>query len=600
MFHQREKKVHSNKYLWSAVAALVFGCHAVSEARSPNIVIFLADDQGWGDISYNGNPNLATPSIDSLARDGAVIEHFYVCAVCSPTRAELLTGRYHTRMGVYSTSTGGERFNEDEETIAEVFRRAGYATAAFGKWHSGMQYPYHPNARGFDEFYGFCSGHWGHYFSPMLEHNGEIVQGSGFIIDDLTNHAIQFIERNRKKPFLVYLPYNTPHSPMQVPDENWQEFVDKEIVGDTARQNSRSENIQHTRAALAMTQNIDQNVGKVLECIADLDLAEDTIVLYFSDNGPNGSRFNGGMKGRKGTTHEGGLRVPCLIKYPRKIAAGSTVKQVGGAIDLLPTLAEFASIQYEPRKPLDGISLAGVLGGANVPLSSRLLFSAWKQRASVRTERFRLQADGQMYDLLADPGETHPVAEQYPAVAKELQQALTRWVRETEASNPVDPESRPITVGHRDEKLTQLPARDATNHGNVKRSNRFPNATYMLNWSGGSEDKISWDVEVLAEGTFEVEMYYAAAAAAVGAQVELSFQDRTLTVEMTQMHETPLIGAEEDRVERQEGYEKHWAKMKLGELNLPAGRGSLDLRLQGPKEPNVAEMRLLTLRRIKQ
>ena len=155
-------------------------CLAVDGFKQPNVVVILADDQGWGDLSLHDNPNLSTPNIDALARDGAEIDRFYVCAVCSPTRAEFLTGRYHNRLGVYSTSAGGERFNSDEQTIAEVFREGGYATGCYGKWHSGMQHPYHPNARGFDDYYGFCSGHWGHYFSPMLEHNGRLVKGDGF------------------------------------------------------------------------------------------------------------------------------------------------------------------------------------------------------------------------------------------------------------------------------------------------------------------------------------------------------------------------------------------------------------------------------------
>jgi arylsulfatase A-like enzyme len=192
------------------IAASLLGAQSIK----PNIVIFLSDDQGWGDLSINGNKDISTPHIDSLARDGAQFENFYVQPVCSPTRAELLTGRYAFRSGVRSTSEGGERFNLDETSIADVFRDAGYATSAFGKWHSGMQYPYHPNGRGFDEFYGFCSGHWGNYYSPMLEHNGKIVKGEGFCVDDFTNKAMDFIEDNKFNPFFLYLPYNTPHSPM--------------------------------------------------------------------------------------------------------------------------------------------------------------------------------------------------------------------------------------------------------------------------------------------------------------------------------------------------------------------------------------------------
>ena len=203
------------------IRLFVFLCFAVGNlfAQQPNVVIILTDDQGWGDLSMQGNTNLQTPNIDRLAKEGVTFEHFYVSPVCSPTRAEILTGRYSVRSGVYSTSMGGERIDLDEILMPEIFKKAGYETAAYGKWHNGMQPPYHPNARGFDDYYGFASGHWGNYFSPMLEHNGQTVKGEGFLPDDLTDHAIDFVRKNRKKPFFLYLPLNTPHSPMQVPDE---------------------------------------------------------------------------------------------------------------------------------------------------------------------------------------------------------------------------------------------------------------------------------------------------------------------------------------------------------------------------------------------
>src|SRR5947209_4791841 len=218
------------------VLAGVLGLALMAEARAiaaqekrPNVVVLLADDQGWGDLSVNGNTNLSTPRIDSLARDGAVLERFFVCPVCSPTRAEFLTGRYHPRGGVWNVSTGGERLNLSEKTLADTFKAAGYATGAFGKWHNGTQYPYHPNARGFEEYYGFTSGHWGEYFNPPLDHNGRMVRGHGYITDDLTEHALAFIEHNRDRPFFCYVPYNTPHSPMQVPDKYWDKFKSADL-----------------------------------------------------------------------------------------------------------------------------------------------------------------------------------------------------------------------------------------------------------------------------------------------------------------------------------------------------------------------------------
>src|SRR5215212_5860049 len=155
---------------------------AAAEApRRPNIVIILSDDQGWGDLSVNGNKNLKTPHLDALARRGARLDRFYVQPVCAPTRAEMLTGRYHPRAGVRGVSTGLERMNLGETTLAQLLRELGYRTGMIGKWHNGSQWPYHPNARGFDEYYGFTSGHWGDYFGPPLEHNGQPVKGNGYI-----------------------------------------------------------------------------------------------------------------------------------------------------------------------------------------------------------------------------------------------------------------------------------------------------------------------------------------------------------------------------------------------------------------------------------
>ncbi len=301
-------------------------------------------------------------------------------------------------------------------------------------------------------------------------------------------------------PFFVYLPLNTPHSPMQVPDPYWDRFADKEIVPDPAPENARAQNLMHNRAALAMCENIDDNVGRVVQHLEDIQLADDTIVIYFSDNGPNGARFNGGMRGRKGTTFEGGLRVPFLIRYPREIAAGRKVSQVAGAIDLLPTLVEFAGIDHQPRKPLDGISFAASLRGKTQASPNRLLFSAWNKKASVRSDRFRMQVDGSLYDLENDPGETNDVRREQPEIAAQLGSALQAWIDETKPQSSQAAESRPITLGHPDERQTQLPARDALPHGGIVRSNQFPNCTYMTNWTGAAEDRITWDAEVIASG----------------------------------------------------------------------------------------------------
>ena len=326
--------------------------------QPPNVIIILSDDQGWGDLSMNGNTNLSTPNIDQLSANGASFDRFYVCAVCSPTRAEMLTGRYHPRGGVYSTSAGGERLDLDETTLADAFKEAGYATAAFGKWHNGMQYPYHPNARGFDEYYGFCSGHWGNYFSPPLEHNGQLVKGNGFVIDDFTERAMIFMEKNKDQPFLVYLPYNTPHSPMQVPQQWWEKFENQEL--EKVHRDPERENIQHTRAALAMCENIDWNVGRLVDKISELGLEENTILIFMTDNGP--CPWFGGividfetgfveegcsadMRGGKIWGYENAHRVPFFMRWPAgKIGGGKDISALSAHIDLMPTLVDLCDL----------------------------------------------------------------------------------------------------------------------------------------------------------------------------------------------------------------------------------------------------------------
>ena len=570
-------------------------CQVSLEARQPNVVVILTDDQGWGDLSLNGNSNLTTPRIDSLAKDGASFERFYVCPVCSPTRAEFLTGRYSQRGGVYSTSQGGERLDLDEVTIADSFKAAGYKTAAFGKWHNGMQYPYHPNGRGFDEFYGFCSGHWGHYFGPMLEHNGKIVKGEGFVIDDFTNKAMAFMEKHKEEPFLVYLPYNTPHSPMQVPDEYWKRFEKKELK--MRHRDPGKEKEQHLRCALAMCENIDWNVGRVLDKLDELKLRDDTIVVFFHDNGPNGARWNGGMKGWKGSLDEGGVRSPLLVRWPREIDAGLKITAPGAALDLLPTLASLAAIEHVGKKELDGVDLSMLLRGkTSEKLEERPIFNAWKNRVAVRTKQFRLSHDDKLFDMIEDPGQRKDVAKEFPETYKDLLEQ--RDSLRKELVTELGKEERPFVIAHPEYEWSQIPARDGKPHGGIKRSNRHPNDTFFTNWKS-TEDKITWTAEVAAEGTFEVQVYYTCPAENVGAEVELSFGEAKLTGKIDQAVESELIGPAEDHFPRIEGPVQDWGSLSLGTMQLEKGTGELTLRATKIPGEEVMDFRLLMLRRVK-
>ena len=568
---------------WMCVLSVGLGFNALGQSGPsedqgpPNVVIFLADDQGWGDLSVNGNTNLSTPNIDSLARDGVTLNNFYVCAVCAPTRAEFLTGRYHLRTGVSGVSRGEGRLNPEETTLADVFQSAGYATGAFGKWHNGTQSPYHPNDRGFDEFYGFTSGHWGHYFSPPLDHNGAQVRGKGFVIDDFTDHALEFITENKDQPFLCYLPYNTPHSPMMIDDAFYDPFAD--VDPGMRHRDPEKEDVMMTRAALAMCENIDWNVGRVLQRLDDLHLREDTIVIYFSDNGPNSWRWNGGMKGKKGAVDEGGVRSPFFLRWQGKVAGGRMIEQVSGAIDLLPTLAHLTGIPMETRFPLDGRTVADLLVGEKRQLEPRLLFSEWQKKASVRSERFRLDQTGQLFDIEKDRGQTVDVSSDHPEITAQLAQALKAHTAEMkQAFEPF--KDRPFTVGYG--PRTVLPARDGVEHGTIERSARAPNNSFFEHWTR-EEDAITWSADVVRSGTYHAVVHYTCTKDDVGALVRLAVDgaDSFVEARVEEAFDPPLYDKSKERVEQSHYFVKDFKRLDLGSLTLKQGRGLL--RLTAPE-----------------
>ncbi len=557
------------------VLLIVINLNACYAAR-PNVLIVLTDDQGWGDLGIHGNTNLSTPHLDSLAKKGASFQNFYVCQVCAPTRAEFLTGRYHPRTGVSGVSQGQERLNADETTLASVFKAAGYATGAFGKWHNGTQSPLHPNDRGFDEYYGFTSGHWGHYFSPPLDHNGELVRGDGYIVDDLTNRAIEFIEANRTQPFLCYVPLNTPHSPMMITDEFYEKF--SEALPAMRHRDADREDLQMTRAALAMVENIDWNVGRLLKTLDRLSLDDNTIVVYFSDNGPNSFRWNGGMKGKKGSIDEGGLRSPLFVRWPGKIRAGSEIEKIAGAIDLLPTLMDMADVHQDLPKPIDGISLMPLLNDPKANWKSRELFSIHRGLVSVRSQRFRFDAEGRLFNIGLDRGQRKDVSAKYPEITAEMQD-LARQYREEMEVEFARNRNRPFHVGFA--SSTMLPARDGQEHGDVQRSVKSPNNSFFNKWKS-KDASITWHVDVASTGEYEVILRYTCAAGDEGLTMRLTAELLGQPVHFTaapvvQVFDPPLYDKSKERVKKSHYFVKDFQTLSLGKLQLPKGECTLRL-----------------------
>ena len=583
-----------------------------TQSAKPNVVIFLADDAGWGDYSCNGNKQVNTPHIDAIARGGVTLDRFFVCPVCAPTRAEFLTGRYHPRGGVRGVSTGQERLDLDERTVAEAFQAAGYATGAFGKWHNGSQWPYHPMARGFDEYFGHTSGHWGEYFDAPLEENGRMIRSRGYIVDACTDRAIDFIERNNSKPFFCYVPFTTPHSPWAAPAANWKQFKDKPITQHATVTNQ--ENIDETRCALAMIENQDANVGRVLAMLDKLKLTDNTIVLYFSDNGPNSARWNGGMKGRKGSTDEGGVRSTCFLRWPARLPAGHTVPQIAGAIDLLPTLTALAGVKRVGDKPLDGRDLSPLLLKQASDWPDRNIFSIWAGKLSIRTQQHRLDDQGQLFDMLADPGQTTPITDREPETTTRLKAAVSDWrqdvfstarakeaaakltvqdLKKAATGNAVDP--RPIPVGYREFPITMLPARDGEPQRGVRRSSAAPNCSYFVNWTS-KDDRMVWLLDVHTAARYEVVIDYTCPDTDVGSLIELSFLNSRLTGRVTPGWNPPL-NTNQDTLPRPHGESqmKEFRALKLGIIHLEQGPATLTLRALEIPGQSVMEVRRVTL-----
>lgn len=583
-------------------------------AERPNVVVFLADDAGWGDYSHSGNRMVSTPNIDSIAQGGVSLDRFFVQPVCAPTRAEFLTGRWHGRGGVRGVSTGQERLDLDEKTVADAFKSAGYATGAFGKWHNGSQWPYHPMARGFDEYFGHTSGHWGEYFDAPLEDNGKMIRTQGYIVDVCTDRAIGFIDRNKDKPFVCYIPFTTPHSPWAAPEADWQRFKNMPISQKATA--ASSEVADETRCALAMLENQDRNVGRVLERLAQHGLRDNTIVVYFSDNGPNSHRWAGGMKGKKGNTDEGGVRSVCYIRWPEKLPAGHTVAQISCAVDLLPTLTALAGVKRVGDKPLDGLDLTPLLVKQDINWPERMIFNTWAAGASVRTQTHRLDAAGKLYDMIADPGQISPINDQQPELAGSLFTALKSWrqdvygtaadtpsnaaqVQNTKkktnggGGNSVDP--RPIPVGYREFPITMLPARDGEPRGSVQRSSGAPNCSYFVNWTS-REDRMVWLLDVHTAGNYTVTIDYTCKVPDMGSTIELSFKDAKLSGKVEPGWDPPLY-TNQDTLPRPQGESqmKEFRTLVLGQVALPAGNGPLTLRAIDIPGETVMDVRRITL-----
>jgi arylsulfatase A-like enzyme len=409
--------------------------------KQANILVILADDAGYADFGFMGS-DLPTPNIDKLANSGVVFTDAHVTAsVCSPSRAGLLTGRYQQRFGHEANippPTSG--MDPAEITIGDAMKNAGYKTGFIGKWHLGEEDRYHPNNRGFDEFWGFLGGARSYFHkedkddkpgqAKEILHNKTHIDFDGYLTDEFSNQSVRFIHENKENPFFLFLSYNAVHTPMHAKERDLEKFKD------------------NPRAKLAaMTWAMDQGIGKVLNKLEEEGLRENTLVFFLSDNGgaTNNQSSNLPLKGFKGNKYEGGHRIPFILSWPAKINGGQTYDGLSSALDIFATSIGVGGLGKTTGKPLDGVNLISHISGKNKSEPHQTLFWRKEGMAAVRDGGFKLirldEYGYRMYNLTNDLGETVDLTTSDPTKLNELKSSLERW--ENELMTPLWAESKP-------------------------------------------------------------------------------------------------------------------------------------------------------------
>lgn len=404
--------------------------------ENPNIILIVADDMGYGDCGCFGSRSIETPHIDALAREGVRFIDFHSNgAVCSPTRAALLTGRYQQRCGIEGVISAANHRHvglpHEEVTFAELLKANGYRTAIFGKWHLGYEKQFNPSRRGFDEFNGFVSGNVD-YFSHIDQVGkedwwqcDELAPEDGYTTDLVTQHGLRFIKENCDTSFCLYLAHECPHYPYQGPADSAYRAPGKPkpVIGPREDQ---------AQAYKEMMESMDAGIGKVMDTVKSCGIERNTLIFFFSDNGPSGPGSAGPLRGCKGTVWEGGHRVPAAARWLGVIPAGTetTIPCIG--MDLFPTMMTIAGVDLPEGVQVDGVDLMSVMTGKADTMDRTLFWRHGRQKA-VRQGRWKLVVDGKdcfgiaLFDLMTDLAETTDLSSTHPDVVMALQEELTAW-----------------------------------------------------------------------------------------------------------------------------------------------------------------------------
>lgn len=462
----------------------------VQAAAQPNVIVILTDDQGYGDLSCHGNPVLQTPHLDRIHSQSVRLTDFHVAPMCTPTRGQLLTGRDAARNGAINVSSGRTLLRRELPTLADVFAKAGYRTAMFGKWHLGDTYPYRPQDRGFQETLWFPSSHinsvpdvWDNdYFDDTYRRGSKLEKHEGYCTDVFFREATAWIKKQRDgaedQPFLLYLPTNAPHSPYWLPKEDraamTRRLAEVEATG-TYQCGLPPEKRRDLIAFLAMIQNIDDNIGRLDAFLREAGLFDDTILVFLTDNGSTMGHlyFDAGMRGHKTQLWEGGHRVPCFIRHPKgRLGEPRDVPGLAQVQDLFATLPSLCGIAEVPKN--EGLDLTPVLRGESVIPDDRMLVINYsrmpfaanypmpdapsimrREGAAVLWKNWRLLEDRELYDLKSDPMQERNVIGGHGRVANVMREHLDGWWDEIKS---IANEPQPVLIGHENENPVQLTA----------------------------------------------------------------------------------------------------------------------------------------------
>ena len=499
-------KIRFAVWLLIVLTAFVSRTFADLAGRRPNIILVITDDQGYAPLGCHGHPWLATPHLDALHRGSAHFNRFMVAPTCSPTRSAIMTGRHPEKNGVTHTLFERERLTLGATTLPQVLKTAGYRNGIFGKWHLGDEQEYQPQQRGFNEVFIHGAGGIGQaydcscadapnntYQNPVIRQNGRFVQTNGYCTDVFFTAALGWIKQQAKteQPFFAYIATNAPHSPYIAPEKNSRRFIDLGFGKEQA-------------GFYGMVENIDENIGRLCAKLDEWKLSENTVLIFMSDNGMTGGGsgnpgrdlapgypfYNAGQKGLKGTTDEGGVRVPFFVRWPGQISAGKEVDRVAAHIDVLPTLAALAGAKL-PANQVEGRNLLPLLEGKQEGWEDRYLFTQvgrWPTGAepdlfkdvhfAVRSQRYRYvgkngagdTAGPYLYDMEVDPGQTTNILAKQPEVAANMRAAYEKYwkearplmVNETAPISPTKPyfvwfEQQKAAMGIPEWKSPELP-----------------------------------------------------------------------------------------------------------------------------------------------